>query len=144
MTKGWKQESVRHGLAKKGIKTERKGIKTGLNADTLPELPDLNTLTKKIENLESEKAKYGMREEEFNELMKQLLTFGIISPSRKAIRLEHNIVRVNRGSTNYDIGYDSGADTYVVFEIKSNLETGDFNVKKHTDIYWEDLKELIK
>jgi len=109
----------------------------------LPALDDVDKIGRKIDAYEKATKGFKMDDVELRELVRQVRGQGITG---KLVKLKNGL-RVNKGSTNFDIFYDAGRDTYVVFRIdnikKDGILTGDFKTQRFDDVYWEDLPNII-
>jgi len=123
------------------IKTKKVKKPSDYNSYLLPSLSekDIDSYTQKVNDYEKETEKYKINPQERLEIAKQLNYFGI---KGRLVGL-NNGLRINKGKTNYDIFYDRGKDTYVIYKLTQKGYT-DFSKEKFTDVYVEDLKEIIK
>jgi len=114
------------------------------SAFMLPEISDkeLDAYKQKADDYENETKSYKITPEQRLEIVRQLQALGVVNGTKGLVGL-NNGVRVNKGKTNYDIFYDYGKDTYVVYKLKQKGFT-DFEKEKYDDVYVEDLKEIIK
>jgi hypothetical protein len=110
----------------------------------LPEIKDeeLESYRVKAEDYENETKHYKITPMQRLEIARQLQEMGIVKGTQRLVGL-NNGLRVNRGKTNYDIFYDEGRDTYVVYKLTQKGFT-DFEKEKFDDVHVEDLKEIIK
>jgi hypothetical protein len=111
----------------------------------LPEITDkdLDSYKQKADDYENETKKYQITPMQRLELAHQLRDLGIVNNSYSGTTGLINGLRVNKGKTNYDIYYDEGKDSYVVYKLTRKGFT-DFEKEKFDDVYVEDLKEIIK
>lgn len=111
----------------------------------LPEITDedLDAYSKKADEYENETKIYKISPIQRLELGKQLIELGLTDNKFKGLTSLNNGLRVNRGKTNYDIFYDEGRDTYVVYKLTQKGFT-DFSKEKFDDVYVEQLPEIIK
>jgi hypothetical protein len=102
--------------------------------------PNIKAFEKKVDDYNNETKKYTMTPPERLELAKQIQSQGI---NGHFVGLENGF-RVNKGRTNYDIFYDRGKDTYVVYKLKNSADYMDFTIEKFEDVYWDNLSDIIK
>lgn len=116
-----------------------------MSAFLLPNITDaeLDAYKQKAEDYENETKQYKITPMQRLELVHQLQDLGLTDSRGKGLTGLNNGWRVNRGKTNYDIYYDEGRDTYVVYKLKQKGFT-DFEKEKYDDVYVEQLTEIIK